>query len=166
MKGQDINETIDDLRITSRRSIRPKIDEIRIMGRKSIGHRSKSTSTQSPKAQLIQSMLLDRLLYISHPTISCVECSINLYKWPVTLLLAGQNDPRTIFYDISTEIIQMVGANPQQTEIKYQTCSILFKGVSAMRLLNMLFKGNEDHALYPIYVKWLEGSKWTQMDES
>jgi hypothetical protein len=53
-----------------------------------------------------------------------------------------------------SEITDLVGLNHKQIKINYDTYSILFKDVAAMKLLNLLFKENKDHALYPIYLQW------------
>jgi hypothetical protein len=102
----------------------------------------------------IDKLLLERLIYVSHPSISTLECSINLYKWSVFEVLKSRADPKTIFFNIVSEIVELVGLNHEQIKINYDTCSILFKDVAAMKLLNILFKENKDHALYPIYLQW------------
>ena len=136
----------------------------------------------------LDKLLLERLVYVSHPSVSGLECSINLYKWSLFEVLQGQEklvpavgfgqrpklDPRgnkegcivggskrnDLFYNIASEIIEMTNVNPKQVKINISTYSILFKDVAAMKLLNVLFKYNKGHALYPIYLKWLEGSEW------
>jgi hypothetical protein len=108
----------------------------------------------------LDKVLLERLVYISHPSISNLECSINLYKWSFFEVLKNRADLKLIFYNVASEIIEMTNSNPSQVKINYYTYSILFQHVAAMKLLNLLFKHNKDHALYPIYLKWLEGSEW------
>lgn len=108
----------------------------------------------------LDKVLLERLVYVSHPSISNLECSINLYKWKFLEALKTRVDPKTLFYNIASEIVKMVKCNPKQIKINYYTCSILFQDVAAMKLLNFLFRDNKNHTLYSIYLKWLEGSEW------
>jgi DNA-binding transcriptional regulator WhiA len=98
---------------------------------------------------LISSLILDRLFYISHPSLSNLECSINLN-------VAVDN---AFFDKMVNEILSLDNFNLEQIEKREKTLSVLFKGVAAMKLLNIIFKGQSDHALYPIYLKWIEGSE-------
>lgn len=124
-------------------------------------HKIKMLDINLPQFKCVQTMLLNRLIYISHPSTSYIECAINLYKWPISdMLLTEQTNVKTLFYNIAQEILEMSNCNPKQVNIKYETYSILFKDVAAMKFLNIIFKGNENHALYKIYLKWLEGSEW------
>jgi hypothetical protein len=102
------------------------------------------------KRHLISSLILDRLFYISHPSISTLECSINLNVGAGNALFDG----------MANEIISLGSFNPEQIELRAKTFSVLFKDVAAMKLLNIIFKGHSNHALYPIYLKWIEGSEW------
>ena len=102
------------------------------------------------KHHLISSLTLDRLFYISHPSLSNLECSINL----------NIGVDNAFFDEVVNEILSLGNFNLEQIEKREKTFSVLFKGVAAMKLLNIIFKGQSNHALYPIYLKWIEGSEW------
>lgn len=104
----------------------------------------------------LDKILLERLVYISHPSTSNLECIINLYKWSFFEMLQNRSDnQKVLFYDVASEIVAMTNLNPVEVKINYYTYSILFKNVAAMKLLNILFKDNKEHSLYPLYLKWL-----------
>lgn len=100
----------------------------------------------------LKKVLLNQLFYISHPSVSTLECSLNLKCF----CFGSEN----LFEKITNEIVEMVKCNPEQVKIKNKIFTILFKDVAAMKLLNILFKENTDHVLYPIYKNWLKGSEW------
>ena len=116
--------------------------------------------------KLLKTMMRQRLFYISHPSTSGLECSINLNNCCI-----GSKD---LFDNISKEILDLGIFNPKQIEKNYKTFSLLFKEVAAMKILNLLFKQEKDldnsgscedfpdqyHPLYKIYLKWLKGSEW------
>lgn len=103
----------------------------------------------------LKKALLNQLFYISHPSVSTLECSLNLKYF----CFGSEN----LFEKITKEIIEMVKCNPEQVTIKNKIFTILFKDVAAIKLLNILFKGNTDHALYQIYKNWIKGSEWLSM---
>lgn len=107
--------------------------------------------TKSIKPDL-HALLLDRLFYISHPSMSSLECSINLNNCSI-----GSEE---VFNSIVQEIMQLASFNPKQVKKIFKTFSVIFKDVAALKLLNVLFKGHEDHALFPLYTKWLSGGEW------
>lgn len=98
--------------------------------------------------QALTKFLLERLFYISHPSVSQLECVIKLFP------IINTNSP--ILYRIASEIVEMSGTNPEHVHLNPRTLSILFKGASAMKLLRFLFDGHEEHALYTIYFKWTQ----------
>ena len=97
---------------------------------------------------ILKNLVLNRMFYISHPSLASLECTINFLNYSEEL-----------FNHIFLEIIKWADFNPKQVEKKYSSFSITFKDVAAMKLLNIIFKGQEDHALYKIYQKWLGGSE-------
>jgi len=121
-----------------------------------------ATILKDNKNLLLKDMLRDRLFYISHPSLSSLECSINLKlcnNCPEDK--DGLQIPEDVFFEETVrEILSLANFNPKQIEKKNRTWSLLFKDVAAMKLLNIIFKGHEDHALYPIYLKWIDGSEW------
>lgn len=104
---------------------------------------------------LLLSMLRDRLFYVSHPSLSTLECSINLKARS-----KKEIEPQIFFEQTVGEILKLANFNLKQIETKNKTFSILFKDVAAMKLLNIIFKDQQDHPLYPIYLKWIDGSEW------
>ena len=126
---------------------------------------------QDQKNKYLKEMLRERIFYISHPSLSNLECSINLSQkssidalWPFgpqgVICAIGTNDRNIFFEETVKEILVLGNFNPKQIEIRDKSQTILFKDVAAMKLLNIIFKDNEDHALYPIYLKWIDGSEW------
>ena len=103
----------------------------------------------------LKKVLLNQLFYISHPSLSTLECSLNL-----KCFCFGSDN---LFENITNEIVEMVKCNPEQVKINNKTFTVLFKDVAAMKLLNILFKENTDHALYQIYENWVEGFEWLSM---
>jgi hypothetical protein len=101
-----------------------------------------------PYTDILKNLVLNRMFYISHPSLASLECTINFLNYSEEL-----------FNHIFLEIIKWADFNPKQVEKKYSSFSITFKDVAAMKLLNIIFKGQEDHALYKIYQKWLGGSE-------
>ena len=67
------------------------------------------------------------------------------------------------FEDTVQEILTLANFNPKQIELKEKNFTLLFKEVAAIKFLNLLFKDNSDHALYPIYLKWIDGSEWMKI---
>lgn len=108
------------------------------------------------KNQLLLSILRDKLYYISHPSVSSLECSINLSMCEMF--------SHSAFEDTVQEILTLANFNPKQIELKEKNFTLLFKEVAAIKLLNLLFKDNSDHALYPIYLKWIDGSEWMKIN--
>jgi hypothetical protein len=104
---------------------------------------------------LLLSMLRDRLFYVSHPSLSTLECSINLKTHS-----KKEIEPQIFFEQTVEEILKLANFNLKQIEAKNKTFSLLFKDVAAMKLLNIIFKDQQDHPLYPIYLNWIEGSEW------
>jgi hypothetical protein len=104
---------------------------------------------------LLLSMLRDRLFYVSHPSLSTLECSINL-----NALSNKEIEPQIFFEQTVEEILKLANFNLKQIETKNKTFSLLFKDATAMKLLNIIFKDQQDHPLYPIYLNWIEGSEW------
>lgn len=107
------------------------------------------------KNKCLKEMLRERIFYISHPSLSNLECSINL-----NLSQKSSIDRNIFFEETVKEILVLGNFNPKQIEIRDKSQTILFKDVAAMKLMNIIFKDNEDHALYPIYLKWIDGSEW------
>lgn len=97
----------------------------------------------------LKTMLRDRLLYISHPSISNLECSINLKIF---------NANYTLFDTVVRNILLLTTFNPEEVSLNPKTFSLVFKDVAAMKLLNIIFKDNENHPLYPNYLHWIGGS--------
>ena len=121
-----------------------------------LGIKAATTIINNNKNQmLLVSMLRDRLFYVSHPSLSTLECSINLRTHS-----RKEIEPQTFFEQTVEEILKLANFNPKQIEIKNKTFSLLFKDVAAMKLLNIIFKDQQDHPLYPIYLKWIDGSEW------
>lgn len=100
----------------------------------------------------LHTLLLNRLFYISHPSLSSLECSINLSNCSI-----GSEEA---FNSLIQEILQLANFNHKQVEKVFKTFSIVFKDVAALKLLNILFKGHENHALFPLYLKWISGTEW------
>lgn len=102
-------------------------------------------------------LLLSRLFYLSHPSVAGLECSIVLYNWGLinAVALSTNTDTTVLFDNIVVEIIELVGNEYSNVTIR-ENCIILFKNETAMKLLNILFTNNETHALYPLYLKWVE----------
>lgn len=97
----------------------------------------------------LKALICERLFYISHPSISNLECTINL---------------KTITVDefqlTVQQIILLGNFNLTQIIVKDKLMTITFKDVAAIKLLNIIFKDNDYHPLYPIYKKWIDGSEW------
>ena len=97
-------------------------------------------------------LLTDKVFYISHPSISsCLECNVSL---------KGPHVDTALFILLVAEILKLSRFNLIDIKIDYKTFSLHFKDVAAMKLLNLIFKDRFDHALYPLYYKWIEGAEW------
>jgi hypothetical protein len=64
------------------------------------------------------------------------------------------------FEETCQKILALSNFNHKQIEKRKDIKTILFKDVAAMKILNIIFRSNEDHALYPIYLNWINGSEW------
>jgi hypothetical protein len=93
--------------------------------------------------EYLKPLILKRLFYISHPTISDLECTINL-----------NNFSKAFFSIIVQDIITMTNFNHENITIQKEKLSITFKSTAALKLLYFVFKDHEDHPLYPLYCKW------------
>ena len=102
------------------------------------------------KNTLLISILRERLFYLSHPSVSNLECSINL-----SIICSPKGFEETI-----QDVLALANFNPKQIELNHQISSIIFKDVAAIKLLNILLKDYPSHPLYPIYLKWIQGSEW------
>jgi hypothetical protein len=98
----------------------------------------------------LKRLIRSRLFYISHPSLSSLECSINL----------NSNSTRENFDCIVETILALSNFNSKEVERNDKTFCLNFKDVAAMKLLNIVFKDDLDHALYPIYLAWILGSEW------
>ena len=96
---------------------------------------------------LLKSVLSNRLFYISHPSLSGLECSFNLSNCIIS---------PEFFDHVVEEIMKLDFFNVNQVEKKYNTFSIIFKDVAALKILNFIFKDQPFHVLYPLYLKWVE----------
>ena len=101
--------------------------------------------------QTLLNLLTDKVFYISHPSISSLECNVSL---------KGPHVDTALFILLVAEILKLSRFNLIDIKIDYKTFSLYFKDVAAMKLLNLIFKDRFDHALYPLYYKWVEGAEW------
>ena len=101
--------------------------------------------------QTLLNLLTDKVFYISHPSISSLECNVSL---------KGPHVDTALFILLVAEILKLSRFNLIDIKIDYKTFSLHFKDVAAMKLLNLIFKDRFDHALYPLYYKWIEGAEW------
>jgi hypothetical protein len=109
------------------------------------------------KNKCLKEILSERLFYVSHPSLSNLECSINLN---LSQRIIPSIDKNIFFEETVKEILELGNFNHKQIDKRDKSQTILFKDVAAMKLLNIIFKDNENHALYPIYLKWIDGSEW------
>ncbi|CCV01828.1 hypothetical protein IIV22_151R [Invertebrate iridescent virus 22] len=109
-------------------------------------------ATKNSKNQLLISILRERLFYLSHPSVSNLECSVNL---SITNMCSPKGFEETI-----KDVLSLANFNPKEIEINHKVSSIIFKDVAAIKLLNILFKDYSNHPLHPIYLKWIQGSEW------
>lgn len=101
--------------------------------------------------QTLLNLLTDKVFYISHPSISSLECNVSL---------KGPHVDTALFILLVAEILKLSRFNLIDIKMDYKTFSLHFKDVAAMKLLNLIFKDRFDHALYPLYYKWIEGAEW------
>ena len=101
--------------------------------------------------QTLLNLLTNKVFYISHPSISNLECNVSL---------KGPHVDTSLFILLVDEILKLSRFNPTDIKIDRKTFSLQFKDVAAMKLLNLIFKDRFDHALYPLYYKWIEGAEW------
>lgn len=101
--------------------------------------------------QTLLNLLTDKVFYISHPSISSLECNVSL---------KGPHVDTALFILLVAEILKLSRFNLIDIKIDYKTFSLHFKDVAAMKLLNLIFKDRFDHALYPLYYKWIKGAEW------
>lgn len=97
---------------------------------------------------ILKKLALHRMFYISHPSLASLECTMNFLNYS-----------EDIFNFIFSEMLKLANFNPEEVEKNYSSFSISFKDVAAMKLLNIIFKDNEDHALHKLYQKWLGKSE-------
>lgn len=116
----------------------------------------------------IKTLLLESITYMSHPSLSCLECSINLKRLVSPLFLTkkelqateGVEQAESTFNIIADKVISMETFNPTQIIKNYKLYSLMFKDVAAIKFLKLLFKDHKNHALYQLYIKWVSGSEW------
>ena len=101
--------------------------------------------------QTLLNLLTNKVFYISHPSISNLECNVSL---------KGPHVDTSLFILLVDEILKLSRFNPTDIKIDRKTFSLQFKDVAAMKFLNLIFKDRFDHALYPLYYKWIEGAEW------
>ena len=101
--------------------------------------------------QTLLNLLTNKVFYISHPSISNLECNVSL---------KGPHVDTSLFILLVDEILKLSRFNPIDIKIDFKTFSLQFKDVAAMKFLNLIFKDRFDHALYPLYYKWIEGAEW------
>jgi len=101
--------------------------------------------------QTLLNLLTNKVFYISHPSISSLECNVSL---------KGPHVDTALFILLVDEILKLSRFNPIDIKIDFKTFSLQFKDVAAMKFLNLIFKDRFDHALYPLYYKWIEGAEW------
>lgn len=101
--------------------------------------------------QTLLNFLTDKVFYISHPSISSLECNVSL---------KGPHVDTALFVLLVAEILKLSRFNLIDIKIDYNTFSLHFKDVAAMKILNLIFKDRFGHALYPLYYKWIEGAEW------
>lgn len=94
--------------------------------------------------------LANRIHYIADPGICSLECSISLAQDCLK--------SKIIFQHIADEISAFIGGIPFDKDEK--TFSLRFKDVAALKFLKQVFKGQNDHALYCLYAKWIIGGEW------
>ena len=64
------------------------------------------------------------------------------------------------FDTIVNKVLSLCSFAPDQVIKSYTRYSLMFKDVAAIKLLAMLFKDHKDHALYPLFNNWVNGSEW------
>ena len=101
--------------------------------------------------QTLLNLLTNKVFYISHPSISNLECNVSL---------KGPHVDTSLFILLVDEILKLSRFNPTDIKIDRKTFSLQFKDVAAMKLLNLIFKDSFDNALNPLYYKWIEGAEW------
>lgn len=109
------------------------------------------TKSETKDQQTLLNLLTDKVFYISHPSISSLECNVSL---------KGPHVDTALFILLVAEILKLSRFNLIDIKIDYKTFSLHFKDVAAMKLLNLIFKDRFNHALYPLYYKWIEGAEW------
>jgi len=126
-----------------------------------------TNETIKTKEEKFKSDILKNLLYISHPSISNLKCSINLRYFLISILEETDLEKiknKKILYDmfdtIINKILTLAYFNHEQIHKNYKKFIITFENVAAIKLLNIIFKGKENHALYQLYTKWINGSEW------
>lgn len=105
--------------------------------------RKKANTLSSEELKKLKNTLRDNIFYISHPSISDIECSINLKIFDSNFV---------------KNILLLDSFNLAQIELNPKTKLISFKGVAALKLLNILFKDQFYHPLYPNYIRWVGNS--------
>jgi hypothetical protein len=119
--------------------------------RRSSQNDESETINKMKDQQTLLNLLTDKVFYISHPSISSLECNVSL---------KGPHVDTALFILLVAEILKLSRFNLIDIKIDYKTFSLHFKDVAAMKLLNLIFKDRFDHVLYPLYYKWIEGAEW------
>lgn len=117
----------------------------------SMKNKAKIIPQKQKQHQIFVSILRDRLFYLSHPSVSDLECSINL-----SMVTCSTEE----FERIIQDVLSLANFNHKQIKCNYKLLSIVFKDIAAIKILNILLKDYSDHPLYPIYFKWVKGSEW------
>lgn len=111
----------------------------------------KESQSVRDESETLLNLLTNKVFYISHPSISSLECNVSL---------KGPHVDTALFILLVDEILKLSRFNPIDIKIDFKTFSLQFKDVAAMKFLNLIFKDRFDHALYPLYYKWIEGAEW------
>lgn len=92
------------------------------------------------------SILANKIVYISHPQISSLECTIGLMS--CVTLESGQRDS-ILFEQIANEIETIFNIPFERNRKNF---SLTFKDEHAMFCLNKLIGSKTNHPLHPLYV--------------
>jgi hypothetical protein len=99
-----------------------------------------------------RSALLDGLHYISHPSTSKVECTINFAS---LLRNEPQNYKVAILKTVASKILAIDDTiDGSQITLSFQNVSFTFREDAALKIMNVVLKDKVYHALYPIFTKW------------
>lgn len=116
----------------------------------------KPPNYESSDCSPLKCLLRRRLCFISHPSMSNLECSINLRKNKF------ENDGliNDNFDLIVNQILNLDNFNPKQVIIRKNLYSVIFRDVAALKLLNLIFKDYSNHPLYSLYLNWIGDANW------